>query len=191
MDILVACHSEAEDAKLFVYQPPLFDVPVPLKADYVEPYRSKHRWQDYRAESKDVIWDHECPIMYPFSKIADYLYYDKIFYNLFDDGWKILKPGGLLVIPFPKDFRSVRDIRIDTATALNNFKTVLKRLLSKHSWITYIVQRKSMPFIISEQYKQEAYDDYIIFTKPFILGGERKARKVRSRRTIRHQKRIR
>ena len=190
MDILVACHNEVEDAPLFLYQPPLFDTATPVIADYVDPYRSGRRWKDFPAESKDVIWDQYCPIMWPFSKVPDYIYHDSIFYNLFDDGWKILKHGGMIVIPFPKEFRSSRDFHVNhwpvtnTATALNNFKWVLKRLLSKHPWATHIVKRESMPFIIAERYDQEEYDEFILFTKPVVVGGKPKRRKTRRRRRI-------
>lgn len=176
MDILVACHNEAEDPPLFKYFPPLFDTPVPLVADYVDPYTSERGWKDYAAESKDVIWEQYCPIMYPFEKVADYYNYypdhKSIFYNLFDDGWKILKPGGRIVIPFPNNFASFRSFPrfhwkpIDSATALENFKSVLKNILSRHPWTSRIVSRVSMPFIISERGEQEKYDEYILFVKP-------------------------
>ena len=182
MDILIACHNETEDAQLFVYQPPLFDAPMPLKADYVDPLRSGKHWKDYPIESKDVIWDQYCPTMWPFHKVQDYLYHDQIFYDLFNDGWKILKSGGMIVFPFPKDLRNIHtDEPISVETALENFKWVLKRLLSKHPWKSHIVQRKSMPFIISEQYEQERYDTYIVFTKP-VSGGKRKSTRRKTRR---------
>lgn len=185
MNILVACHSETEDSPLFIYQPPLFNTPVPLVADYVDPYRSGKKWKDYDAASKDIIWDQYCPILWPFRKVRNYLYHDSIFYNLFNDGWKILKPGGILVIPFPKNLRSIHGWEpIDTETALDNFKSVLKQLLSKHPWAYHIVKRESMPFIIAERYAQEEQDDYIVFVKPVVIGGRSKSRR-RHRRSYR------
>jgi hypothetical protein len=170
MDILVACHNEATDPALFMYLPPLFDTPVPLVADYVDPYTSGRTWKDYNAESKDIIWEQYCPIMYPFEKIADYYNYypdhKAIFYNLFDDGWKILKPGGKIVLSFPKNFTSIYGKPIDIKTALMNFKSVLKSILSRHPWTSHIVARSSMPFIISERDEQDRYDMYIFFVKP-------------------------
>jgi hypothetical protein len=182
MDILVACHNETEDPPLFIYMPPLFDTPAPLVADYVDPHRSGRKWKDYGAESKDIIWDQYCPTMWPFHRIFDYLYHDSIFYNLFDDGWKILKPGGSIVFPFPKHFTSIYGTPIDIKSALANFKAVLKRLLARHPWTSYIVNRSSMPFIISEQYEQDKYDTYILFVKPVRIGGLRKTRKSMRRR---------
>jgi len=175
MDILVACHNEAEDPPLFMYVPPLFDTPVPLVADYVDPRRGGRRWTDYGAETKDIIWDQYCPTMYPFEKVADYYNYypdhKSIFYDLFDTGWKILKPGGKIIIPFPNNFASFRSFPrfhwtpIDSATALENFKSVLKHILSRHPWNYRIVHRSSMPFIISEQDGEE-FDEYIFLVKP-------------------------
>jgi len=170
MDILVACHNEATDPKLFKYFPPLFDAPVPLVADYVDPYTSGHTWKDYGAESKDIIWEQTCPIMWPFRKVADYYnYYPdhiSIFYDLFDTGWKILKPGGKIILSFPKNFTSIYGKPINSVTALENFKSVLKYILSRHPWNYRIVKRENMPFIISEQYQQEKYDMYIFLVKP-------------------------
>jgi len=175
MDILVACHNEATDPPLFKYLSPRFDTPVPLVADYVDPSGGR-RWTDYGAETKDIIWEQYCPIMYPFEKVANYYNYypdhKSIFYDLFDTGWKILKPGGRIVIPFPNDFASFRSFPrfhwkpIDVETALANFKSVLKSILSRHPWIVRIVPRSSMPFIISERDEQDRYDMYICFVKP-------------------------
>ena len=184
MDILVACHNGDSDPPLFMYSPPLFDTPVPLVADYVDPFTSGKRWKDYGGGTKEIIWDQYCPIMYPFLGVRDYLYHDSVFYNLFDDGWKILKPGGSIILPFPKNFTSIYGEPIDIKTALANFKAVLKRLLSRHPWTTHIVNRSSMPFIISEQYEQDKYDEYILFVKPVSAGGRRKTRRRRSRRYI-------
>ena len=167
MDILVACHNSDSDPPLFMYLPPLFDTPVPLDADYAD---SEGRWKDYGAGTKDIIWEQYCPIMYPFEKVADYYNYypdhKSIFYNLFDTGWKILKPGGRIIISFPKDFTSIYGKPINSATALENFKSVLKHILSRHPWSYRIVRRKNMPFIISERGEQERYDEYILFVKP-------------------------
>lgn len=187
MDILVACHNETEDAPLFIYQQPLFDSPAKLVADYIDPYSSGKHWKDYPNESKDVIWDEYCPVMWPFYKVRNYFYHDSIFYNLFDDGWNILKPGGMIVLPFPKDFRNIHTNKvISTETALDNFRSVLKRLLSKHPWTHHIVKRESMPFIIAEQYEQEKHNTFIIFTKPIVLNNTRKARKSRRNKTRRN-----
>ena len=170
MDILVACHNEAEDPPLFMYLPPLFDTPVPLTADYVDPYTSERGWKDYGVESKDIIWEQYCPIMWPFQKVADYYNYypdhKSIFYNLFDDGWKILKPGGRIVLSFPKKFVNIYGKQINSETALENFKSVLKNILSRHPWMSRIVSRKNMPFIISERGEQDRYNEYILFVKP-------------------------
>jgi len=176
MDILVACHNEATDPKLFKYFPPLFDTPVPLVADYVDPYTSGHTWKDYGAESKDIIWEYYCPAFWPFKKVADYYNYypdhKSIFYDLFDTSWKILKPGGKIVLSFPKDFGRFYSFPrlywkpINSATALENFKSVLKNILSRHPWNYRIVRRENMPFIISERDRQDTYDEYIFLVKP-------------------------
>ena len=170
MDILVACHNEATDPPLFKYFPPLFDTPVPLVADYVDPYTSERHWSDYEAESKDIIWEYYCPAFYPFKKVADYYNYypdhRSIFYDLFDTGWKILKPGGKIVLSFPKNFVSIYGKPINIETALANFKSVLKYILSRHPWSYRIVRRENMPFIISERGTQETYDMYIFLVKP-------------------------
>jgi len=184
MDILVACHHETEDAPLFIYSQPRFDTPEPLVADYVDPYQSGRKWKDYGAGTKNVIWDQYCPIMWPFQKVFDYLYHDTIFYNLFDDGWKILKPGGRIVIPFPNNFDNIYGQPIDIKTALSNFKLVLKRLLSRHHWVTHIVKRKDMPYIISEKNEEDRYDEFILFVKP-VSGGRRKTRRQRSKKSKR------
>ena len=194
MDILVACHNEAEDPPLFMYSPPLFDTPVALVADYVDPRRGGRRWTDYEAESKQVIWDQYCPTIWPFQKVFDYVYHDSIFYNLFNDGWKILKSGGMIVFPFPKNFANIYGKPIDTETGLGNFKAVLKRLLSRHPWTSRIVKQSSMPFIISERGEQDRYDEYILFVKPVprtksnnrgieMVNMTRKKRKSRRRRS--------
>jgi hypothetical protein len=182
MDILVACHNETEDAQLFVYSPPHFNTPTLLIADYVDPFHSGKTWKDYGAGSKDVIWDQYCPIMWPFQKVFDYFYHDTIFYNLFDDGWKILKPGGRIVIPFPRDFDNIYGEPIDIKTALSNFKLVLKGLLSRHHWVSHIVKRKDMPYIISEKNEEDRYDEFIVFAKP-VSGGRRKTRRQRSKKS--------
>jgi hypothetical protein len=186
--ILVACHSENDPdaAKLFSYSPPDFNTPTPLVSDYVDPQYPGKRWKDFPAESKDIIWDQYCPVMWPFQNVKDFLYHDKIFYDLFDDGWKILKPGGMLVFPYPADFTGMYGKPIPTETGLANFKSVLKRLLARHPWKTHIVKRTSMPLIVSEQYEQEKYEDYILFVK-HVSGGRktirrRKARAYRSRK---------
>jgi hypothetical protein len=169
MDILVACHNEATDPKLFKYFPPLFDTPAPLVADYVDPYTSGRHWSDYDAESKDIIWDQYCPTMWPFRKVADYYNYypdhKSIFYDMFDTGWKILKPGGKIILSFPKNFTSIYGKPINSVTALENFKSVLKNILSRHPWSYRIVRRENMPFIISEQDGEE-FDEYIFLVKP-------------------------
>jgi len=107
---------------------------------------------------------------------------------LFDDGWNILKPGGSIIIPFDNDFRSLRNYskKTNATTALLNFKTVLKKLLSKHPWISQIVKREHMPFIISEQFEQETHNEYIVFSKPTFTSNStrkhRKSRRVKTRR---------
>jgi hypothetical protein len=149
-------------------------------------------WTDYGAETKDIIWDQYCPTMWPFQKVFDYIYHDSIFYNLFNDGWKILKPGGMIVFPFPKNFANIYGKPIDTETGLGNFKAVLKRLLSRHPWRSRIVPRSSMPFIISEHGEQDRYDEYILFVKPVprtnnrgieMVNMTRKKRKSRRQRS--------
>jgi len=189
MDILVACHNEATDPKLFKYFPPLFDTPVPLIADYVDPYTSGHKWKDYDAESKDIIWDQYCPIMWSFQGARDYLYHDSIFYDLFNTGWKILKPGGKIVFPFPKDFTSIYGKPIDIKTALANFKIVLKRLLGRHPWSYYIVKKENMPFIISEYGQQERYNMYIFLVKPTARTNNRGIEMVNMTRKKRKSRR--
>lgn len=183
--ILVACHSENDPdvAKLFSYSPPDFNTPTPLVGDYVDPRFPGKRWKDFPPESKDIIWDQYCPVMWPFQNVKDFLYHDQIFYDLFDDGWKILKPGGMLVFPYPSDFTDMYGKPIPTETGLSNFKSVLKRLLARHPWTTHIVKRTSMPLIVSEQYEQEKYQDYILFVKP-VAGGK----KIKQRKTIRRRK---
>jgi hypothetical protein len=185
--ILVACHSEndADAAKLFSYSPPDFNTPTPLVADYVDPQFPGKRWKDFPAESKDIIWDQYCPVMWPFQNVKDFLYHDKIFYDLFDDGWKILKPDGMLVFPYPSNFTDMYGKPIPTETGLANFKSVLKRLLARHPWTTHIVKRNSMPLIVSEQYEQERYEDYILFVKP-VSGGRKK--RTSQGKTIRRRK---
>jgi hypothetical protein len=198
MDILVACHNEDTDPKIFKYFPPLFDTPAPLVADYVDPYTSGRRWSDYEAESKTMIWEQYCPIMWPFRKVADYYNYypdhRSIFYDLFDTGWKILKPGGKIVLSFPKDLASIYGKPINSATALENFKSVLKYILSRHPWNYRIVKRENMPFIISEDAQQERYDMYIFLVKPVprtksnnrgieMVNTTRKKRRHRHRRS--------
>ena len=197
MDILVACHNLATDPKLFKYFPPLFDTPVPLTADYVDPYSSGIRWSDYGAESKDIIWDQYCPTMYPFKKVADYYNYypdhKSIFYDLFDTGWKILKPGGKIVLSFPKNFTSIYGKPINSVTALENFKSVLKYILSRHPWNYRIVKRENMPFIISEKYEQEKYDEFIFLVKPVprTKSNNRGIEMVNMTRKKRHRRRSR
>ena len=195
MDILVACHNEATDPKLFKYFPPLFDTPVPLVADYVDPYTSGHTWKDYNAESKDIIWEYYCPIFWPFKKVADYYNYypdhKSIFYDLFDTGWKILKPGGKIVLSFPKNFTSIYGKPIHSATALENFKSVLKNILSRHSWNYYIVKRENMPFIISERDTQDTYDEFIFLVKPTHRTNNRGIELVNMTRKKRHRRRSR
>ena len=199
----MACHNEATDPPLFKYFPPLFDTPVPLVADYVDPYTSERHWSDYEAESKDIIWEYYCPAFYPFKKVADYYNYypdhKSIFYDLFDTGWKILKPGGKIVISFPKNFVSIYGKPINIETALANFKSVLKYILSRHPWSYRIVRRENMPFIISERGTQETYDMYIFLVKPVprtksnnrgiemvsVTRKKRKSKRGRSRRSRR------
>ena len=206
MDILVACQNEATDPPLFKYFPPLFDTPVPLVADYVDPYTSERHWSDYEAESKDIIWEYYCPAFYPFKKVADYYNYypdhRSIFYDLFDTGWKILKPGGKIVLSFPKDFTSIYGKPINIETALANFKSVLKYILSRHPWSYRIVRRENMPFIISERGTQETYDMYIFLVKPVprtksnnrgiemvsVTRKKRKSKRGRSRRSRRSRR---
>ena len=195
MDILVACHNEATDPKLFKYFPPLFDTPVPLIADYVDHYTSGHTWKDYNAESKDIIWEYYCPAFWPFKKVADYYNYypdhKSIFYDLFDTGWKILKPGGKIVLSFPKNFTSIYGKPIHSATALENFKSVLKNILSRHSWNYYIVKRENMPFIISERDTQDTYDEFIFLVKPTHRTNNRGIELVNMTRKKRHRRRSR
>jgi len=102
MDVLVACHNEAEDGPLFLFYPPRFDTPVRSELDFVDPYTSNRKWSDYGPESKTMIWTQHCPIYAPFSRVTPIGY--SVFINLFDDGWKILKPGGTIVIPLGHDF---------------------------------------------------------------------------------------
>jgi hypothetical protein len=190
--ILVACHSENDPdaSKLFSYSPPDFNTPTPLVSDYVDPRFPGKRWKDFPAESKDIIWDQYCPVMWPFQNVKDFLYHDQIFYDLFDDGWKILKPGGMLVFPYPSDFTDMYGKPIPTETGLSNFKSVLKRLLARHPWTTHIVKRKSMPLIVSEQYEQEKYEDYILFVKPVAGGKKKRQRKTIRRRKVRRTRRV-
>ena len=185
--ILVACHSEHDPnaAKLYAYSPPNFDTPTPLVADYVDPRFPGKRWKDFPAESKDIIWDQYCPVSWAFQNVKDFLYHDQIFYDLFDDGWKLLKPGGMLVFPFPANFTTIRGDPISPETGLSNFKSVLKRLIARHPWTSHIVKRESMPLIISEQYDQLEYDEYILFVKPVSGGKKKKQRKTFKRRTVR------
>jgi hypothetical protein len=141
--------------------------------------------------------------MFPFKKVADYYNYypdhKSIFYDLFDTGWKILKPGGKIIIPFPNNFAHFRSfprfhwIPINSTTALENFKSVLKNILSRHPWSYSIVRRENMPFIISEQDGEE-FDEYIFFVKPVprtksnnrgieMVNMTRKKRRQRRRRS--------
>lgn len=181
MDILVACHNEAEDGPLFVFYPPRFDTPVRFELDFVDPYTSNRKWSDYGPESKTMIWTQHCPIYVPFSGVSNLFYHDSVFYNLFDDGWKILKPGGTIVIPLDDDFGLRRGI--SAQKALDNFKSVLKGLFAKHPWESSVVRREEMPYIVASPL-QEDYNRFIVFKKPIRMNKNktRKTRKTRKRR---------
>jgi len=176
MDILVACHNEAEDGPLFVFYPPRFDTPVRFELDFVDPYTSNRKWSDYGPESKTMIWTQHCPIYAPFSRVTPIGY--SVFINLFDDGWKILKPGGTIVIPLGHDFL---EKGMSTEKALDNFKSFLKRLLAKkYQWESSVVRREEMPIIVAAPL-QEDYNRFIVFKKPMRMN-KNKTRKNRKRR---------
>jgi len=175
MDVLVACHNEAEDGPLFLFYPPRFDTPVRSELDFVDPYTSNRKWSDYGPESKTMIWTQYCPIYAPFSRESPNGY--SVFINLFDDGWKILKPGGTIVIPLGHDFL---EKGMSTEKALDNFKTFLKRLLAKkHPWESSVVRREDMPFIVSAPFEDEVYNRFVVFKKPMEMNNTRKTRKSR------------
>ena len=129
--------------------------------------------------------------------MADYYNYypdhKSIFYDLFDTGWKILKPGGKIVLSFPKNFTSIYGKPIHSATALENFKSVLKNILSRHSWNYRIVKRENMPFIISERDTQDTYDEFIFLVKPVsrTKSNNRGIEMVNMTRKKRHRRRSR
>ena len=178
MDILVACHNEAEDGPLFVFYPPRFDTPVRFELDFVDPYTSNRKWSDYGPESKTMIWTQRCPIYAPFSREPPIGY--SVFINLFDDGWKILKPGGTIVIPLDNDYRLRKGINDEKA--LDNFKTFLKRILKKkHPWESSVVRREDMPLIVAAPLQYD-FNKFVVFKKPMGMNNTRKTRKNRKRR---------
>ena len=177
MDILVACHSE-EDGPLFLFYPPHFDTPVRFELDFVDPYTSNRKWSDYGPESKTMIWTQRCPIYAPFSREPPIGY--SVFINLFDDGWKILKPGGTIVIPLDNDYRLRKGINDEKA--LDNFKTFLKRILKKkHPWESSVVRREDMPLIVAAPLQYD-FNKFVVFKKPMGMNNTRKTRKNRKRR---------
>jgi len=178
MDILVACHNEAEDGPLFLFYPPRFDTPVRFELDFVDPYTSNRKWSDYGPESKTMIWTQRCPIYAPFSREPPIGY--SVFINLFDDGWKILKPGGTIVIPLDNDYRLRKGINDEKA--LDNFKTFLKRILKKkHPWESSVVRREDMPLIVAAPLQYD-FNKFVVFKKPMGMNNTRKTRKNRKRR---------
>ena len=175
-DILVACHNDKVHAPLSAYFHHAPDTPAPFVAEYVDPATGTRAWGDIPPSSKDIIWTENCPIYLPFGSGAPIHYQGgmSIFKELLEDGWTILRPGGVIVIPI----KPSRLTQIGVDIVFKNFETALRSSPDvTHPWRASLVLPSDLPFILAKDGQQGKPVAFVILTKS--AGGRRRTKSTR------------
>jgi hypothetical protein len=167
---LAACHCKTTHPELFLYKKDGTNLSfrsddLKDKIEYVEnECEDALRWKDIPLNSKDYIWPLYCPIYGTIKQWSPTkLKSDNALRNLLEDGWKILKTGGKLMIHISTGIPS--DTMKESLTTWNKKN-------GNNSWKVDIVDKDSLDFFIHDSRKPK-FTQYISLTK-LDSGGKRK-----------------
>ena len=135
-------------------------------------------WSRVPDASKDFIYTINC------SLYAILSYYHKVkkilvgegkglLINLINDGWRILRPGGIIIIPTFKD---------NLLTELTNLKAAVNDLGPSNQWIITTKKSHEIPFILIEDKKnseRRIYTHFLVMMKPVVGGSKSKRNRTR------------
>jgi len=205
-NILVTCHCKNNEFESFanpfgVLHPSLFykerDTkiePISEDVDYLDidpgcpagdhQYKS---WSDVPENSKDYIYTLNCPLYYV---IRNYrLYKEKIrgenlamITNLVNDGWRILRPGGMIIIPIDSEVPKFRDKSITGPEAIKHQLDNLQEAARDFSTNAWVVESKTINDIPFTIFIKDRSDTYFLVLKKPTVGGRKRARKTRKTR---------
>jgi hypothetical protein len=160
-------------------------------ATYIDPFAGCDSWNDVvdsQPNSFDVLWAYNCSVE-PFYRhpitFAPFMKYMSmndvnvretkgVTTDIFQKGWKLLKPGGVLIFGTDKD------------TNMENFISNVKPYMV-NNWIIpeSKISSEVYPFHIDDNPMNEPniyFPFLIVFTKPLEGGRKLKSRKLKSRK---------
>jgi hypothetical protein len=180
MNLLVACHSKVHHSEVVP------SVPVE-RLDYVDPGFSPKeevgQYQDWSAlprNTYDHVWGIQCPIFvflttqipyneYPKNDMTDFMFG----VHIFQDVWKVLKKGGVFVVPF----RNTQFSRY-TLDAIQEKAKLFSKTMLQDKWKIQLSDMDSLEMKLDVP--EKVYTHVLLFQKP---KKGKKPHKTRKRRT--------
>ncbi len=167
---LAACHCKTSHSELFLYKKDGTKLSfrsddLKDKIEYVEDQcEDALRWKDVSLNSKDYIWTIYCPIYGTIKRLSPKkLKAGDALQNLLEDGWKILKIGGKLMIHIPKDLPS---------ETIKDYLIALNKENGNNTWKIDVVDKDSLDYFVHDN-RDPKFTQYISLTK-VESGGKRK-----------------
>jgi hypothetical protein len=167
---LAACHCKTSHSELFLYKKDETRLSfrsdeLKDKIEYVEDEcEDALRWKDIKPNSKDYIWSIYCPIYGLIKKQTPKKLEDgDALRNLLEDGWKILKTGGKLMIHIPNDIPS---------ETMKNSLIEWNKENGNNSWKLDVLDKDSLNYYVHDN-RTPKFSQYISLTK-LDSGGKRK-----------------
>lgn len=182
-DHIAACHCKTSHPELFLYKSDgsklsfrSDDLKDTIEyVDVEDECEDALRWKDIPPNSKDYIWPMYCPIYsWIRKKRVRPFHSSEAIYSLLVDGWRVLKPGGKLMISIKTNFDTEAP-----EVLLENLKEI-SAVNGNNPWIFEVSTIKSIPFLVHDE-RRPTFTHYIVLTKP--LSGGRRRKTLRSKRT--------
>ena len=207
-NILISCHckksfTSTADPTAELHTPLLYKersketTPISDDVEYIDvnpmcPSDKKQytRWADVPRNSKDFIYTINCSIYMLLTNNKMSSPEEKILLtNLLNDGWDILKPGGMIIIPISNKITLYHGSEEKEKTNSDAIQHQLANLqgaiekYSSHSWQVKSKTSDELPFTILM--KGIIYEHFLVIIKHYE-GGKRikktRSRKIRSRK---------
>jgi hypothetical protein len=165
MNLLIACHSKVHHSEVVP------TVPV-NRLDYVDPGFSPKEeigqymdWSHVPKNTYDYVWGIQCPIFVFLTTPLSYDEYPKnettafmFGVHVFQDVWRVLKKGGIFVVPF----RTTQFSRYTLDTILEKARLFSKAMLH-NKWNIQLVSVDSLE--LSLEVPDKVYTHVLLFQK--------------------------
>ena len=179
MDLLIACHCERLHRPLVTKIPSGQEIPIDLdpnvrSIEYVDVSCPEKTWDMIQSTSKDIIWTMHCPLY------AGIYWSDHensgVLRAILQNSWRILKPGGILIIPIGTTPGSIAIKKGPVYTRLvdnkQGFIDSINAVIAQHPSTPFEVQLVSSDhsFYIKKEY-EHIMDSLFLLRKPYNLSG--------------------